>query len=165
PLPLNPDTIKVKQRLRSWPMASFFSLRARLVWTVFLAVAPAWALIYIMARTTGTQADLPWTILSACIGLIALAAAWFGGEHFVLRQVRQLYRAARQLAAGDLTCRTGISPKAGELGQLAHTFDTMAASLEQRVLEREKAEKTLIARSLQQTVVSALGQFALVSND
>ena len=41
----------------------------------------------------------------------------------------------------------------------------MAASLEQRVKEREKAERTLLNRSFQQTVVSALGQFALVSND
>jgi two-component system, cell cycle sensor histidine kinase and response regulator CckA len=41
----------------------------------------------------------------------------------------------------------------------------MAASLEQRVKEREAVERTLIARSLQQTVVGALGQFALLSND
>src|ERR1051326_4495467 len=146
-------------------MANFSSLRARLVGTVFLAVAPCWVVMYALIKAAGTQQDLPWTILSACTGLLALAAAWFGGERFVLRQVRQLYRAARQLSPGDLGGRTGISPSQGELGQLAKTFDTMAASLEQRVLEREKAEKTLIARSLQQTVVSALGQFALVSND
>ena len=52
-----------------------------------------------------------------------------------------------------------------ELGELARTFDAMAASLQQRVQEREQAEKTLLNRSFQQTVVSALGQFALVSND
>jgi signal transduction histidine kinase/CheY-like chemotaxis protein/GAF domain-containing protein len=146
-------------------MANFYSLRARLVGTVFLAVAPSWALIYALMKANGTEQDFPWTILSGCTGLLALAAAWFGGERFVLRQVRQLYSAARQLAAGDLTVRTGLSPQQGELGQLAQTFDQMAASLEQRVKEREHAEKTLIARSLQQTVVSALGQFALVSND
>ena len=43
------------------------------------------------------------------------------------------------------------------MGDLARTFDNLAASLENRVKERELAEKTLIARSLQQTVVSALG--------
>jgi signal transduction histidine kinase/ActR/RegA family two-component response regulator len=121
--------------------------------------------MYALIKAAGTEQDLPWTILSACTGLLALAAAWFGGERFVLRQVRQLYRAARLLAAGDLSVRTGIPANQGELGQLAHTFDTMAESLEQRVKEREHAEKTLIARSLQQTVISALGQFALVSND
>jgi signal transduction histidine kinase/CheY-like chemotaxis protein len=64
-----------------------------------------------------------------------------------------------------LTSRTGLSHEPSELGDLARTFDNLAASLENRVKEREQAEKTLIARSLQQTVVSALGQFALVSND
>src|SRR5215468_10313785 len=123
-------------------MANFYSLRARLVGTVFLAVAPSWALIYALMKSTGTEQDMPWTILSGCTGLLALAAAWFGGERFVLRQVRQLYSAARQLAAGDLTVRTGLSPTQGELGQLARTFDQMAASLEQRVKEREHAEKT-----------------------
>src|SRR6266404_8215161 len=112
---------RVKQQLHSRPMARFFSLRARLVGTVFLAVAPAWGLMYAIAKSAGTEAELPWTILSGFIGLLALAAAWFGGEHFVLRQVRQLYRAARQLAAGDLSSRTGLSPKDGELGELAHT--------------------------------------------
>jgi signal transduction histidine kinase len=146
-------------------MSSFSSLRARLVGTVFLAVAPAWLAVYLITKKTGNDQDLPWTILSGGIGLLALGAAWFGGERFVLRQVRMLYHAARQLAAGDLSSRTGLSPERGELGELARTFDSMAASLEQRVREREKVEKNLLTRSLQQTVVSALGQFALMSND
>jgi len=146
-------------------MIRFSSLRARLVGIVFLAIAPAWGLMYLLVRTTGTEQDLPWMLLAGIIGLLSLGAAWFGGELFVLRQVRELYRAARQLAAGDLTSRTGLHHDRTELGELARTFDNLAASLENRVKEREQAEKTLIARSLQQTVVSALGQFALVSND
>ena len=146
-------------------MTSFSSLRARLVGTVFLAVAPAWAVMYFLVKKTGTDQDLPWTFLAGGIGLLALAAAWFGGERFMLRQVRVLSRAARLLATGDLTSRTGLSQKQGELGELGAAFDTMAAGLEQRVKEREHSEKILLHRSLQQTVVSALGQFALVSND
>lgn len=146
-------------------MSSFSSLRARLVGTVFLAVAPAWLVVYFIAKKTGNEQELPWTILAGSVGLLALGAAWFGGERFVLRQVRILYHAARQLAAGDLSSRTGLSGDAGELGELARTFDEMAASLEQRVREREWVEKNLLTRSLQQTVVSALGQFALMSND
>lgn len=146
-------------------MIRFSSLRARLVGTVFLAVAPAWGVMYFLLKATGTEQDLPWILLAAAVGLLSLAAAWLGGELFVLRQVRELYRAARQLAAGDLSSRTGLSHERTELGDLARTFDNLAASLEERVKERELAEKTLIARSLQQTVVSALGQFALVSND
>lgn len=146
-------------------MTSFSSLRARLVGTIFLAIAPAYALTFYIVKATGTEQDLPWTLLSSVVGLLALAAAWFGGERFVLRQVRVLYEAARRLGAGDLASRTGLSKECGELGELARTFDAMAQSLEQRAEERERTEEALLARSLQQTVVSALGQFALVSND
>ena len=146
-------------------MIRFSSLRARLVGTVFLAVAPAWALMYLLLKATGADQDLPWMLLAMAVGLLSLGAAWVGGELFVLRQVRLLYRAARQLAAGDLTSRTGLTHDNTEFGDLARTFDNLASSLENGVKEREQVERTLIARSLQQTVVSALGQFALVSND
>src|SRR6185369_3313444 len=146
-------------------MTRFSSLRARLVGTVFLAVAPACLATYVLAKNTGTQSDLQWTLMSGGVGLLALAAAWFGGEHFVLRQIRKLFRSARLLAAGDLSSRTGLSHEQGEIGELARTFDEMAARLQERIKEREKAEKNLLIRALQQTVVSALGQFALVSKD
>src|ERR1041385_871080 len=123
-------------------MTSFTSLRARLVGTVFLAVAPAWGLTYLIVKQTGTEQDLPWMLISGVVGLLALVAAWFGGERFVLRQVRVLYQAARQLGAGDLTSRTGLSREAGELGELARTFDSMAESLQERVAERERTEAT-----------------------
>jgi signal transduction histidine kinase/ActR/RegA family two-component response regulator len=136
-------------------MTSFTSLRARLVGTVFVAITPAWVLMY--------YTDLPWA--GFAVGLLALGAAWFGGERFILRQVRLLLKAARQLREGDLSSRTGLSEESGELGELARTLDTMAASLELRVKEREQAERTLLHRSFQQTVVGALGQFAMVSED
>jgi signal transduction histidine kinase/ActR/RegA family two-component response regulator/HAMP domain-containing protein len=136
-------------------MTSFSSLRVRLVGTVFLAIAPAWVLMYFT--------DLPWT--GFLVGLLALAAAWFGGERFVMRQIRVLAGATQRLAAGDLGSRTGLGHVKGELGELARTFDGMAETLQQRVREREAAEHTLMNRALQQTVVAALGQFALISHD
>ncbi|PWU13261.1 MAG: hypothetical protein C5B50_19680 [Verrucomicrobia bacterium] len=136
-------------------MTNFSSLRARLVGTVFLAIAPAWALMY--------YTDLPWT--GFAVGLAALGAAWFGGERFILKQVRVLSLAASRLAAGDFSSRTGLNKESGELGDLARSFDLMATTVEQRVKEREQAERTLLNRSFQQTVIGALGQFAMVSND
>ena len=124
--------------------------------TVFLAIAPALAMMYFFHLEE-------WA--GFLVGLLALAAAWFGGERFILRQVRALYNATRRLAAGDLSSRTGLGDAKGELGQLASTFDTMAESLQQRAREREETERTLVNRALQQTVVAALGQFALVGND
>ena len=124
-------------------MTSFSSLRARLVGTVFLAVAPAWAVTYLIARRT--DSDFPW--MTFVIGLLALVAAWFGGECFILRQVRILSRTATHLAAGDLSSRAGLWDEKGELGELARTLDQMAASIEERIKERERAEKTLLNRS------------------
>jgi signal transduction histidine kinase/ActR/RegA family two-component response regulator/HAMP domain-containing protein len=128
---------------------------------VFLAIAPAWIAIHLAAKSTGTEP--PWA--SFVVGMLALAAAWAGGERFILRQVRTLLGATQRLAAGDLSSRTGLGSERGELGELASTFDGMAQTLEQRVKEREQTEKMLLNRSFQQTVVSALGQFALVSDD
>jgi signal transduction histidine kinase len=146
-------------------MTSLSSLRFRLVGTVFLAVAPASVLLYFADRYYAAHygSPPPWT--EFVIGLLALGAAWFGGERFILRQVRILSKAARLLGAGDMTSRTGMSSERGELGELAGTFDAMAAALEQRVKEREQAERTLLNRGFQQTVVAALGQFAMISSD
>ena len=161
PRPEAGDYPPPQPQLSRKPMSSFSSLRARLVGTVFLAIAPAWVIMYFFAKYTGTE--FPWP--GFVVGLLALVAAWLGGEHFILRQVRVLSSAAQKLGAGDLSSRTGLVREKSELGELARTFDAMAVSLQQRVQEREQAEKTLLNRSFQQTVVSALGQFALVSND
>jgi signal transduction histidine kinase/CheY-like chemotaxis protein/HAMP domain-containing protein len=108
-------------------------------------------------------ANLPWT--GFVVGLVALGAAWFGGERFILRQVRILSRAVEQLGAGDLKIRTGLSQEQGELGDLARAFDVMMDSLEKRAKKGERAEQNFLNQSFRQTVVAALGQFAMVSND
>ncbi len=146
-------------------MTRFSSLRFRLVGTVFLAVAPASVLIYFGNKYCAAHYGFQLNWSEFVVGLLALGAAWFGGERFILRQVLLLSKAARQLGAGDLTSRTGLSAEGGELGELAHTFDAMAASLEERVNERERTEKVLLNRAFQQTVVAALGQFAMMSDD
>src|SRR5215471_3516579 len=105
-------------------MPRYSSVRVRLVGTVFVAIAPAWALMYLIARKTHT--DIPWPALT--VGLLALGAAWFGGEHFILRQIRVLAKAAQRLREGDLASRTGLAREKGELGELARSFDAMAAT-------------------------------------
>jgi signal transduction histidine kinase/ActR/RegA family two-component response regulator/HAMP domain-containing protein len=151
----------------------FSSVRMQLVASVFVAIAPVLVLTYIVNQSWFWQyspdwlkqyaAEVPWA--SFLVGILALMAAWFGGERFILRQVRALSDAAKRLGKGDMSSRTGLHNSPGELGQLAEVFDGMAESLQQRVKERENAEKTLLHRALQQTVVAALGQFALTNSD
>lgn len=131
-------------------------LRLRLVGTVFLAIVPPLLAMHLF--DLGNWAGF-------LVGLVALAAAWYGGERFILRQLHLLLAATERLANGDLGSRTGVTDTKSELGQLAYTFDSMAESLEQRVREREESEKLLLNRAQQQAVVAALGQFALVSQD
>ncbi len=154
-------------------LKKFSTVRMQLVASVFVAIAPALGLTFLVNQTWFWEfaprwlkqyaLDVPWT--SFVVGLLALFAAWFGGEHFILRQVRALSEAAQRFARGDLDARTGLEPTEDEFGQLARVFDSMAESLQQRMSDREKAEKILLNRALQQTAIAALGQFALVEND
>ncbi len=133
----------------------FSTLRMQLVGSVLLLITPAWLLMYIFKLEFS----------GFVVGLLALAAAWFGGEHFIMRQVRALSDTAQKITDGDLSARTGLKATQNELGQLTKLFDQMAESLERYVKNLESAEKNLLNRSFQQTVVAALGQFALTNSD
>lgn len=75
------------------------------------------------------------SLLGLVTGL-ALAAAWLGADLLILRPVKTLIKATRQLAAGDLSTRTGLQ-KRGELSQLAFAFNQMAEALEERETQLE----------------------------
>lgn len=130
-------------------------MRAKLVGVVLLAITPAWLLLYLT--------NLPW--LGFAIGLLALAAAWAGGELFVLRQLRSLLRSAQNLAAGKLEVETGLTGDLTEMGELARRLETLSRKLRDQSELRDQQESSLQTRALQQTVVSALGQFAMASED
>lgn len=82
-------------------------------------------------------------ILLGGVTFLIFLTAWFGIDLFVLRQVRSLLSATRKLTGGDLSARTGISRRTGELNELAGAFDDMATALEIREAQRQKAEKEL----------------------
>jgi signal transduction histidine kinase len=82
------------------------------------------------------------------IGLVTVAAlglAWYGGNVFILRRVKALMRANDQLSAGNYHARVGGPYGPGELHLLSKTFDDMAATLQKRIEEREKAQAKLRA--------------------
>jgi PAS domain S-box-containing protein len=75
--------------------------------------------------------------------LLALAAAWFLGDKLVLSGLRSLTRTADRLRAGDLSARTELHGGTAEVTSLAHSFDAMAQTLEQRDTERKAAEEAM----------------------
>jgi signal transduction histidine kinase len=81
--------------------------------------------------------------LLGIVALVAMLAAWFGSDLFIMRQIKAMAQASRRLAAGEMNARTGLDHGSGELGQLAKTLDEMATALEQRQTERERAEMEL----------------------
>jgi PAS domain S-box-containing protein len=77
------------------------------------------------------------------VAVLALLAAWFGGEWFILRSMRVLVGASQRVGAGDLNARSGLAHDRGEIGQLAGSFDEMAEALQRRETERNRAEDAL----------------------
>ena len=81
--------------------------------------------------------------LLGIVALVALLAAWFGSDLFIMRQIKAMAQSSRRLAAGEMGARTGLGYGGGELGQLAKSFDEMATALEQHQAERRQAETEL----------------------
>ncbi|MBF0272051.1 MAG: response regulator [Magnetococcales bacterium] len=92
------------------------------------------------------------------VSVLMFTLAWFGSDWFILRQVRALIGAARCLGLGDLTARTGLPHGGEELGQLAQSFDEMAARLEEREARLAAADRAL-------TVLSAGNRAMLRATD
>jgi len=151
----------------------FSSVRMQLVASVFLWISPALVLTYIVNQDWFWRyapewlrhyaTNVPWE--SFIVGVLALIAAWYGGEHFILRQVQALIRAVQRLTVGDFEARSGLKQAEGEIGLLAQKFDEMAAVLQQRQKERDEAERKFLNRAMQQTSVAAVGQCALTNRD
>jgi signal transduction histidine kinase len=107
---------------------------------------------------------LPWFVISTA--LITLATFWLL-RRAVLDPVQRLSRAARRLAAGDLSARTGGDPGQGELSELMRTFDVMAGQVESynARLARDVAEATERVRraeaaAMTQRRLAATGELA-----
>jgi signal transduction histidine kinase len=79
----------------------------------------------------------------AAVALLALAAARFGANIFIIQPLARLLAVTRRLSEGELTARSGAPYKAGELGQLAQAFDQMADSLQEREAELNQAAAAL----------------------
>jgi PAS domain S-box-containing protein len=81
------------------------------------------------AIITTLERDL---LLLAISTLLAMISAWVVGYVLIRRRVKKLARTSLQLAAGDLSARSGLKHRAGEFGELARSFDNMAEALADR---------------------------------
>ncbi|NJN65960.1 MAG: response regulator [Chloroflexaceae bacterium] len=79
----------------------------------------------------------------ALVMLLTFAAAWVGGDAFLVRPITRLMHTTHRLATGDLQTRTGVTNATGELEQLASSIDQMAEALQQRDEALWKSEARL----------------------
>ncbi|MFI7208803.1 sensor histidine kinase [Micromonospora aurantiaca] len=97
-----------------------------------------------LAFPTGTSSgrDVAWSWIggAALVALVAalLASAYVAGR--LARPLVALTTATRRFAAGDRTARAAVSAP-GELGEVAHAFDTMA----EEVVRAERVRRQLAA--------------------
>ena len=74
------------------------------------------------------------------VAILAILAAWFTSDIFLLKQIRALIRAAKELGSGKTGARSSLSYDIGELGELARAFDEMAETLEWREAQLRESE-------------------------
>ena len=79
--------------------------------------------------------------------LVVLAMGWLVAERLVLRPTSKIIEATRHMAAGNLGVRIGPEYSAGELGELARSFDGMAQALDQRKTEIDDSQERLASMS------------------
>ncbi|MGH7783946.1 MAG: cache domain-containing protein, partial [Candidatus Binatia bacterium] len=84
------------------------------------------------------------------VGILALAAAWFGSDILVLRHLNALVATTAKIGGGDLGARTGLPHSRSEIGRLAASFDKMAEILELQRVEASHAQQT-IQQNLERT--------------
>ena len=81
--------------------------------------------------------------IMALVILVALISAWAFSQQSLVHPIDSLVRATERLAGGDLSVRTGLPYRAGELGQLAEGFDAMADALQTEERQRKQAEEEI----------------------
>ena len=72
------------------------------------------------------------------VGMAIVLGIGFYLAHILTRPILQIVRAARLVASGDFTARTGVKSY-DEIGTLASTFDTMTGKLQRQHLSTIKA--------------------------
>jgi signal transduction histidine kinase len=105
--------------------------------------------------------------LLGIVTLLALLAAWFLGEVFVVRQINNLVTTTKRLANGDFSARTHAVYDRGEFGVLNQSVDEMAQALTEREEERKQTESEIreYAASLERSNRDLMDYANITSHD
>ncbi len=95
-------------------------------------------------------------VVLGLVTFLVLVGTALYGERVILRPVRVLVNATKQLAIGDFSARVRIDLRQGEIGQLAQSFDEMAEALQERQKELNNTQEQLV----QSEKLAALGRFS-----
>jgi diguanylate cyclase (GGDEF)-like protein len=79
----------------------------------------------------------------ALFAVLVLLAAWFGGEHLILRPIKSLVQIAARFGSGELQVRAAQRPLIAEFEPLAVAFNDMAVKLAAREEELRIANQHL----------------------
>lgn len=89
-----------------------------------------------------TQKFAAGSVLSLLLGLVVVCGVtWMMSDRFT-RPILHLTQVARRISQGDLSGRMQ-GQYSGEIGELAHSFNVMAESTEQAVLQTQKKQEQL----------------------
>jgi signal transduction histidine kinase len=119
---------------------AFTSIRSQFVPGNVTAILSIPKPVLFAAADRALAANLIWLGIA---GGLALALGWIGSNWLVVKPVKALVTSSARVAAGDLSARTGLPQRRGELGRLTNSFDHMARTLEQRDRERSRASQKL----------------------
>jgi diguanylate cyclase (GGDEF)-like protein len=90
------------------------------------------------------------------VSLLLIAGAWVSGNLFVVRGINALLGATRRLASGDLSARSGLGHRYGEVGELGQAFDDMAAALQRHGGETARHQERIDRLNRVYAVLSAI---------
>ena len=110
-------------------------------------------LVFEVTGTTGRDVAWSWIAVAAVVALVvALVASWVV-TRLLTRPIDAMTSAARAFAAGDREARTVVQGP-GELGELAHAFDSMADTVARS--ERDRRNLTADVAHELRTPLAAL---------
>jgi PAS domain S-box-containing protein len=89
--------------------------------------------------------------------IAALLFSRFLARRYLAEPLESIARASQTAKGGDFSARTGLPYTDDEIGQLAHSFDSMAASLESRQQDADLA--AAVQKSLEQALRVQISEF------